>query len=358
MRIAINAATLRGFGSTQLGVKVVESLLSNCKHEFLVWVPENWNGSAFANKRLYLSRAGTINKLVRENCFMPIISSLNKVDAMFSLGDTGPIFLKQRHLLLVQQAFLVHDPSYYPFNISNKMKLKIGLMHSYFKLGMRSVQLYTVQSKFMKSRLCDYWSLPEEKVIVQPTPIDLGHMPEARPTPGRVLWLTSDGPHKALNLLPSIAENLLDSGVDLHITLPKSSVSTKRLPQKQLKLLTRVNFLGYLSHTEVLNSLAKAQLVFLPSQLESFGMTYYEAMGLGVPIVAADMPFSREAMGNAALYCSNNASEYVNGILKVGSDARLRERMIAMGRSQFSKKTQCTEQITQNYISMIESMGV
>ena len=40
----------------------------------------------------------------------------------------------------------------------------------------------------------------------------------------------------------------------------------------------------------------------IPSKLETFGLTYYEAMAQGVPVVVADRDFAREACGDVGLY--------------------------------------------------------
>jgi glycosyltransferase involved in cell wall biosynthesis len=74
-----------------------------------------------------------------------------------------------------------------------------------------------------------------------------------------------------------------------------------RLTNK-LGIASRVNFLGHIPHSEV-SALYRAAAVFVqPSKLESFGHPLLEAMACRTPIIASDIPASREVCGDVALY--------------------------------------------------------
>ena len=62
-----------------------------------------------------------------------------------------------------------------------------------------------------------------------------------------------------------------------------------------------VEFMGYVEkHADVLRTVKASHALCLPSVVEGFGITVVEAMALGVPYVAADIPAVREATRGGA----------------------------------------------------------
>ena len=56
-----------------------------------------------------------------------------------------------------------------------------------------------------------------------------------------------------------------------------------------------INWIGTLDYAEVIGMYEKSVLLF-PSYVETFGLPLKEARTVGAPILAADMPFSREIL--------------------------------------------------------------
>lgn len=74
---------------------------------------------------------------------------------------------------------------------------------------------------------------------------------------------------------------------------------------KQLALADSVHFLGWRSHEEVLREMAEADLVVAPSDgsQEGFGLVVAEALAVGSPILASDIPVFREVLGGLDEQC-------------------------------------------------------
>ena len=66
----------------------------------------------------------------------------------------------------------------------------------------------------------------------------------------------------------------------------------------------RVRFRGQLAHSEVLRTLAGALCLLHPSRLESLGLPIIEALSTGTPVIAADIPASKETGGERCIYYS------------------------------------------------------
>jgi alpha-1,3-rhamnosyl/mannosyltransferase len=71
---------------------------------------------------------------------------------------------------------------------------------------------------------------------------------------------------------------------------------------KQLGVDQRVRFLGDVPNPRVPRLMAQARLVVLPTWCESFGLPLAEALAMGAPAVAADIPACREVGADAACY--------------------------------------------------------
>lgn len=64
------------------------------------------------------------------------------------------------------------------------------------------------------------------------------------------------------------------------------------------KLNGKVNFLGKLSSDKLLKHYRKSDLLIFPSLWEGYGMVIAEAMANGLPVIASDIPTSKELINN------------------------------------------------------------
>ena len=73
---------------------------------------------------------------------------------------------------------------------------------------------------------------------------------------------------------------------------------------QQLGVDERVRFAGDVPNSLVPHLIRRARLLVFPTWCESFGLPLAEAMAMGAPAVAADIPACREVGGDAACYYS------------------------------------------------------
>lgn len=90
---------------------------------------------------------------------------------------------------------------------------------------------------------------------------------------------------------------------------------------------------GYVSEAEKHQHIRSAELVVVPSLLEGFGLPVLEAMGHGVPVLAAEQPALREVAGDAALLADpTDTSSLAEGMLRLHRDRTLRRELAQRGR--------------------------
>jgi glycosyltransferase involved in cell wall biosynthesis len=98
-----------------------------------------------------------------------------------------------------------------------------------------------------------------------------------------------------------------------------------------LGLSDRVEMPGPAPAEEVLELMSRARVYVVTSLLETFGLTMFEAMGQGLPVVASNATCHPEVCGDAALYCDPaDPADIAEQIHRVVSDpelaAELRQR--------------------------------
>ena len=98
-------------------------------------------------------------------------------------------------------------------------------------------------------------------------------------------------------------------------------------------------------------------LVFMPTLLETFSVTYLEAMFMMKPIVASDMEFSRDICRNSAYFCSPTSPyEYAKAIFELISNDDLRNDLVQKGVENL-KRFGTSMDRTKSYISILEQFS-
>jgi glycosyltransferase involved in cell wall biosynthesis len=144
-----------------------------------------------------------------------------------------------------------------------------------------------------------------------------------------------------------LIETLLDLP-DAHLLLIGDGELRATLQQRvaTLNLESRVHFIGEIKSDDVLDLLCIADVFVFPSLYEAMPMALVEAMGLGIPIVAGDIPAMREVLGDAGILVpSASAPEIASAVRQILDDPDLANhlRQSAFNRSiQFSVEKMVT----------------
>ena len=169
-------------------------------------------------------------------------------------------------------------------------------------------------------------------VVAPPGPL-LTSSEEAPPiTPPYVLAVGSITPRKGLAALARALARLADPP-PLVIAGPDGWRAPEVRSEVSAALGEGVQFLGWVTD-EVLAALYQQATVFaFPSVAEGFGIPVLEALALGAPIVAADLPSVREVAGRAAFLVDPADDEALTDTLReVLSDDARRSAMSSVGR--------------------------
>jgi glycosyltransferase involved in cell wall biosynthesis len=121
---------------------------------------------------------------------------------------------------------------------------------------------------------------------------------------------------------------------------PRYSARMRAARQAAGPLQERIRIVGAVPYAEVPVWFRGAALSVFPSYLETFGHPLLESMAADVPVLAADIPVSREVAGDAALYVRHDdVAALAEAMARGLDDAELRSRMIAAGRQRAARFT-------------------
>jgi glycosyltransferase involved in cell wall biosynthesis len=112
----------------------------------------------------------------------------------------------------------------------------------------------------------------------------------------------------------------------------KGQLERQRALARELGVAERVHFLGFVPTEELLALYRHAHALTYVSLFGPENLPPLEAMALGCPVVAADVPGAREQMGDAALRVPPlDPAAIAEAVRRVG-DLAERERLVAAGR--------------------------
>lgn len=136
--------------------------------------------------------------------------------------------------------------------------------------------------------------------VVQNAADEIGtpDLPRARPEGGRLVYMGSFMSYKGVDTLVRAVAQL--PGHELHLMSRVRAEERRRL--EQLAPQARLVFHDGATDAEYADVLAGATALVTASKAEGFGIPLVEAMRLGTPVVASDIPIFREIGGDAALY--------------------------------------------------------
>ncbi len=148
--------------------------------------------------------------------------------------------------------------------------------------------------------------------------------------------------HKAQIVLVEALDGLVRSGLPVRLVIaghegPSSAELAASVAAHGLD--SHVRLPGHVE--DVPGLLAAADIFVFPSRLEGFPGAVLEAMAMGLPIVAADIPATREILGklqDVPLVAPESATELATTLERLATDQGRRERLGARNREIFLQR--------------------
>jgi len=199
-----------------------------------------------------------------------------------------------------------------------------------------------VVSAYLRRILCDaYPDLGQSSIEVVPYGVAdrLGERGdrEVDAAAPQLVAVSATWRYKRLDQAIEALADIGGGGARLVIAGPELGDERRRLGElaERLGVGERVVFAGNLSHTELATLYAASDVLLYLSEIESFGMPVLEAMRVGLPVVARQIPGVAEIGGEGPVWIGVEASrtEIAEAVASILRDPNRRRRHIAAGRA-------------------------
>jgi glycosyltransferase involved in cell wall biosynthesis len=235
----------------------------------------------------------------------------NHVDLVYTMA--GPTYLKFKapHILGISNPYLTHAKF---FNFKHG-RTYVGFFRTIVKtliqyLFFTKADFYVFQTQYSQHEFCKRKKLSITKTVVIPNAWDAGLTISAKKKEKQIYTIYAPGPgfsHKGLDLLPRVAMELNNIGCEefiIYTHLSEKSSVWKLFNRNVKKYEVQKNFknIGTVPYSNVSKLYANAELILIPSLLETFSATYLEAIQFNKKLIVHNTPFSKEICGNYANY--------------------------------------------------------
>jgi glycosyltransferase involved in cell wall biosynthesis len=313
MHVLLNAANVTGAGAKV----IIASLLPALDHaeqkcQFTILLPDDPQFRSLAlpsssTVRFWKVRRGLANDVARLwDLFKRVKGVCGEVgpDVCVTMGDLAAIGLPCPQIIFFHMPLLVYTQQEtggdgWPW-------IKRWYLRKHFGLGARRASRIVVQTPVMARRLADTYAVPRERIVEIPQPIPAHvasramkagkNRPLVLPDRIRLLFLAAFYRHKNHAILLAVARELRARGlsrkVQIDVTLDVTDRRSSSLRHELSAESAVIVNLGHLSSDSVVDALSGANALFLPTLVETFGLTYLEAMACGLPILTSDRDFA------------------------------------------------------------------
>jgi glycosyltransferase involved in cell wall biosynthesis len=232
----------------------------------------------------------------------------------------------------------VHDAVPWKFGETMPAKTRV-YFQSTLGLWTRKSRLIITPSESSKTEIADRFGLAGDSVRViahgvrnslRPrSPTESAVLPDRlRIDPGYALFVGTVEPRKNLPLIIQAIAKLRAGGTPCRLVvagrLAWGRMEVESILEKE-QVKDVVFLLGHVSDEELASLYRNALCLVRPSLHEGFGYTIIEAMALGCPVIASDIPPHVEVMGDSGIYVSPHDVEGVaNALARLLRDPLLR----------------------------------
>jgi glycosyltransferase involved in cell wall biosynthesis len=252
---------------------------------------------------------------------------------LLSLMNTGPIYYTNQIVVVHDLAFL-RNPTWFSRSAAHWFSFLVPRV-------IKASAIVVTQSAFTKREVVELLSVPEQKIhVVYPGVADAfrshGDVSRKNSADTLVLAVSTLEPRKNLHRLIEAFKmmNLRDArlvivGSDNSLVFGKSQL--KKAHQND----PTIQFLGYVTDSELAELYQRADVFASVSMYEGFGFPPLEAFANGCAVLVSDIPSHREIFGDSATYVDPSDTADIASQLKalISSEKRVesfrREEILA-----------------------------
>lgn len=339
MRIGIDC---RLSGSAHAGIgRYIDNLIKRLpvSHPEITWVYFVANSSQatavehFRNVEIILTPIAHYS--LSEQLRLPRMLAQAKLDLLHVPHFNVPMLYRGKVVVTIHD-LLWHE--YKGSHVTTLSPLKYWLKYAFYKLvvgqAVKKATVIYVPAETVKKTVLKYYPKAKTKIMVTKEGIDeaFAHKSLTRlQTPSKnLVYVGSLYPHKNLQLVIKALPQLPDYTLIL--------IGARNIFQDNIrKTITKegveqqVVFKGYVPDHELETIFSNTQALVQPSLSEGFGLTGIEAMAMGVPVLASNIPIFQEIYQDGAIFFDpHSVASFVKAVSKLEQPEAA--RVVAKGR--------------------------
>jgi glycosyltransferase involved in cell wall biosynthesis len=276
-------------------------------------------------------------RIAYENTVFPRVAGNLRLDCVHHLFGTQPLVSREPTVVSVFDVMVFERPQDFP----PAKRLYLQRMR---RKTARHASIIAPMSYSTATALHDLLDVPDDRMVVIPTALGAQFRPQNRADVEAFrahhaldaqFWLCVSGSFRHKNLV-----GLIDAYALLHHNRPSGwrlvirGAPTDDVAERIMthRLEDRVRFLPPLVAEKMPLLYAAAGALIFPSLYEGGGIPVMEAMASGCPVVASDLPTTREFAGDAALrFNAASAEDMARAMDEAERSSELRWRLARAG---------------------------
>ncbi|MDR0463347.1 MAG: glycosyltransferase family 4 protein [Pseudomonadales bacterium] len=280
---------------------------------------------------------------LKEQREMPKIFETHHLDLLHVPHFNAPIFYKGKMCITIFD-LLWHE--YKGGAVTTLSPIAYRVKYLAYKLvtaqAVKKALVIFYSAQVVKKSILKYYPKVKNKLVLTQYGVTLPLASKVRPSlikqlPQQpyLLYVGSLYPHKNIKI---VLEAMTKNQKLLLVCVGSRNVFQDRIKAQveKLDLKNRVFFLGYVADEELSYLYQHCQALVQPSLSEGFGLTGVEAMGVGAPVLASDIPIFKEIYGEAAfIFDPHNSNSFLTTLNNL--EKTNRQKIIEQGKKQASK---------------------
>jgi glycosyltransferase involved in cell wall biosynthesis len=255
------------------------------------------------------------------------------VEVLLNSTNFGRGGIGTPHVTYVQQSLPFSQEALKTLPMTDRFAKRIQRLE--MMRSCRSAACVVCQSSIMTNWLTEAFHLDPAKVAtIYSAPKQLGSPPDRSfssehgvqlVNKGHLLYVGSDYRYKKLETAVAGLEILRRRIATAELTMTLE-------PNHPYHLRKGVNCVGYLDDEKLSEAYKSADILVLPSLVESGPQPPIEAMSLGTPVLIADRPYAHDICGGTALFFDpNSPDDFAEKAIRLLTDEALRQSLIDKG---------------------------
>jgi glycosyltransferase involved in cell wall biosynthesis len=337
LRIGIDAHAVgeRRTGNERFIANLIPALRRRCEHRLVLYFTSReamraWPPAPGTETRLLRPA----NPMVRIPVSLAYRAARDRLDVLFVQYTAPPLLSCPVVTVVHDVAFALHPEFFRPLD-------RIWMNRTIPFTMRRAAEVITV-SQFSRDEIARVFGIPPSRITVAHdavAPVFLDPTPREAPVePPYFLAVGNLQPRKNLVTLVRAYREALTRRPDLPerlVIVGQEWFAAEELHREteDLRRAGRVVFTGYVDDGALAGLMRRATAFAYPSVYEGFGLPPVEAMAAGTPALVADIPVTREVVGDAGLRLpATDSGAWADALLRLARDDIMRAVLVERGR--------------------------